>query len=180
MPKTPQEIRDLREATARSAVTRLKTLASECRKLSMRSAQTYETLAGNPKLQTLEAQLEEAKQHVDVIQAQLKSVTPVERMKRFAEQHTTQQEVHMLQSKVMDISQRLQPLQEKACQLFTKHESQGAELEQVSITIEQCLEGPLNDIVIREFTEQDIVALQQVEVARTKLEAFEEELIRPE
>jgi hypothetical protein len=43
--KTPQEIRDLREATARSAVDRLKTLASECRQLSTRSAHTYETLA---------------------------------------------------------------------------------------------------------------------------------------
>jgi hypothetical protein len=48
MPETPQEIRDLREATARSAVDRLKTLASECRQLSTRSTQTYETLAENP------------------------------------------------------------------------------------------------------------------------------------
>jgi hypothetical protein len=46
--KTPQEIRDLREATARSAVNRLKTLASKCRHLSTRSAQTYENLAENP------------------------------------------------------------------------------------------------------------------------------------
>jgi hypothetical protein len=37
MPETPQEIRDLREATARSVVDRLKTLASECRQLSTRS-----------------------------------------------------------------------------------------------------------------------------------------------
>jgi hypothetical protein len=105
VPETPQEIRDLREATARSAVDRLKTLASECRQLSTRSAQTYETLAENPELQTLEAQLQEAKQHADVLQAQLKSVTPVERMKRFAEQCTTQQQVHTLQSKVMEVSQ---------------------------------------------------------------------------
>jgi hypothetical protein len=61
VPETPQEIRDLREATARSAVDRLKTLASECRQLSTRSAQTYETLTENPELQTLEAQLHEAK-----------------------------------------------------------------------------------------------------------------------
>jgi hypothetical protein len=44
MPETPQEIRDLREATDRSAVGRLKTLDLECRNLSTRSAQTYETL----------------------------------------------------------------------------------------------------------------------------------------
>jgi hypothetical protein len=57
VPETPQEIRDLREATSRSAVAQLKTLASECRQLSTRSAQTYETLAENPESQTLEAQL---------------------------------------------------------------------------------------------------------------------------
>jgi cell division protein FtsL len=77
----------------------------ECRQLSTRSTQTYETLAENPELQTLEAQLQEAKQHADVLQAQLKSMTPVERMKRFAEQRTTQQQVHTLQSKVMEVSQ---------------------------------------------------------------------------
>ena len=48
MLETPQEIRDLREATARSAVDRLKTLASKCRKLSTRSTQTYENLTENP------------------------------------------------------------------------------------------------------------------------------------
>jgi hypothetical protein len=48
----------------------------------------------------------------------------------------------MIQSKVMEVSQRLQPVQEKACQLFTEVESQGVELEQVVITAEQCLEGP--------------------------------------
>ena len=55
MLETPQEIRYLREATARSTVNRLKTLALEYRKLITRSAQTYETLAKNPELQTLEA-----------------------------------------------------------------------------------------------------------------------------
>jgi hypothetical protein len=49
--------------------------------------------------------------------------------------------------------------------LFTELEIQGAELEQVFITAEQCLEGPLNDTVIQEFTEQEVVALQQVEAA---------------
>jgi hypothetical protein len=64
--------------------------------------------------------------------------------------------------------------------LFTELEIQGAELEQVFITAKQCLEGPLNDTVIQEFTEQKVVALQQVEAARAKLEVFKEELIRPE
>jgi cell division protein FtsL len=103
--ETPQELRDLREATTQSIVGRLKTFALECKHLSARSIQTYETLAENPKLQTLEAQLQEAKKHADTLQAHIKTLTPVERMKRFAEQLTTQQKVHTLQSKVMEVSQ---------------------------------------------------------------------------
>jgi cell division protein FtsL len=91
MPGTPQEIRYLRETTARSTVGRLKTFALECKQLSARSAQTYETLTETPELQTLEAQLQEAKQHVDTLQAQIKTLTPIERMKRFKKQHITQQ-----------------------------------------------------------------------------------------
>jgi hypothetical protein len=91
MPETPQEVRDLREATAHSTVDRLKTLALECKQLSARSTQTYENLTENLELQTLEAQLQEEKKHADTLQAQLKALTPVERMKRFPEQHTTQQ-----------------------------------------------------------------------------------------
>jgi hypothetical protein len=128
-------------------------LALECRQLCTRSTQTYETLAENPKLHTLEAQLHEAKQHVDVLQVQLKSMTPVKRMKRFIEQRTAQQQVHTLQSKVMEVSQRLQPLQEKACQMPVELESQVVELDHGFITTEQHLEGPLNDIVIQEFIE---------------------------
>jgi hypothetical protein len=101
-------------------------------------------------------------------------------MKRFREQYTAQQQVHTLQSKVMEVSQQLQPIQEKACQLFTEFEIQGIKLEQVFITIEQCLEGLVNDAVIQEFTKQEVVALQQVEVARANLEAFEAKLIIPE
>jgi hypothetical protein len=71
-------------------------------------------------------------------------------------------------------------VQEKACQLFTEVENQGVELEQVVSAAEQCLEGPVNDALIQEFTEQEAVALQQVEAARAKLEAFEAEFLRPE
>jgi cell division protein FtsL len=56
-----------------------------------RSAQTYENLTENPELQELESQLQEAKKHTDTLQAQLKALTLVERMKRFLEQHMTQQ-----------------------------------------------------------------------------------------
>jgi hypothetical protein len=91
VPETPKDVRDLREATACSAVGRLKTLALECKKLSTRSTQTYENLTENSELQTLEAHLQEEKQHAHTLQAQLKALTQVERMKRFPEQHTAQQ-----------------------------------------------------------------------------------------
>jgi hypothetical protein len=59
----------------------------------------------------------------------------------------------------MEVSQRLQPVQEKAFQLFTEVENQGVELEQVVHTAEQFLEGPVSDALIEEFTEQEFVAL---------------------
>jgi hypothetical protein len=128
-------------------------------------------------LQALESQLQEAKQaHAETLQAQLKALTVVERMKRSQEQRTTQQQIHTIQSRVMEITQKLQPVQDKAYQLFTEVEGQGEELEQVSTTAEQRLEGPVNDAVIQEFVEQELVAQQQVEAVRAKLEAFEAEL----
>jgi hypothetical protein len=48
----------------------------------------------------------------------------------------------------MKVSQQLQPVQEKACQLFTEVEIQGVELEQVVNTTEQRLEGPVNEALI--------------------------------
>jgi hypothetical protein len=86
----------------------------------------------------------------------------------------------MIQSKVMEVTQQLQPLQDKACQLFLEIENQGTELEQVVTTTEQRLEGPVSNTLIQEFIEQEAVAKQQVEAARAKLEVFEEELVRPE
>jgi hypothetical protein len=57
LPSTPQEVRDQREETARSAVKRIKALVAECKQLSNQSAQTYESLAEDPKLRTLETHL---------------------------------------------------------------------------------------------------------------------------
>ena len=42
VPDTPQDVRDQRDATARSIVERIKALAMECKQLSDCSAQTYE------------------------------------------------------------------------------------------------------------------------------------------
>jgi hypothetical protein len=80
----------------------------------------------------------------------------------------------------MDVTQRLQPVQDKAYQVFTEVECQGAELDQVATTVEQCLERPINDIVIQEFIEHEVVAQHQFKVARAKIEAFEAELVMPE
>jgi hypothetical protein len=101
-------------------------------------------------------------------------------MKRSQEQHTSQQQVHTIQSKVMEVTQRLQPVQDEACQLFEEIEGRGEELEQVVTSVEQCLEGPMNEAVIQEFTEQEALAKQQVEAARARLEDFEVELPRSE
>jgi hypothetical protein len=53
----------------------------------------------------------------------------------------------------MEVTKKLQPVQEKAYQLFIEIEGQGAELEQVVTTAGQHLEGLINDVVIQEFTE---------------------------
>jgi type II secretory pathway predicted ATPase ExeA len=53
----------------------------------------------------------------------------------------------------MEVTQRLQPVQDKAYQLFTEVEGQGEELEKVVIAAKKHLERPLNDIVIHEFIE---------------------------
>jgi hypothetical protein len=70
-------------------------------------------------------------------------------------------------------------MQDKACLLFTEIESQGTELDQVILIEKQCLEAPMNDAMIQEFTEQETTAKKQVEVARAKLEALKIELLRP-
>jgi hypothetical protein len=48
VPETPQDVMDQREATAWTTVERIKDLAMECKKMSNRSAQTYEKLTENP------------------------------------------------------------------------------------------------------------------------------------
>jgi hypothetical protein len=42
VPRTPLDVRDQREATARSTIDRIKDLTMECKQLSDHSAQTYE------------------------------------------------------------------------------------------------------------------------------------------
>jgi chromosome segregation ATPase len=122
--------------TARSTIERIKELTEECKQLIIKSAHIYENLTENPKLHKFESQLQEVKEHVDTLQAQLKALSLVEWMKRFHEQRTTEKQIHMIQIKVMEVSQQIQPVQEKACQLFTQVEIQWEKLEQVVITTE--------------------------------------------
>jgi hypothetical protein len=62
-------VHDQREEVARNAVERIRALASECKKLSDQSAQTYERLAEDLELRKLEAQLQEAKQQASIMQS---------------------------------------------------------------------------------------------------------------
>ena len=55
VPSTLQEVWDLREETARSAVKRIKALALEWKQLNSRTVQAYEHLEEDPKLRTLES-----------------------------------------------------------------------------------------------------------------------------
>jgi hypothetical protein len=154
-------VRDQQKITSWSTIERIKEISEECKQLSRRSAQIYE----NPELHKLESRLQEAKYDAKKLQVQLKALSHVERMKRFPEKHTSHQQIHMLQSKVMEVSQRLQPVQEKACQLFTEVESQAIELEKPVNKEEQLLEGPVNEALIQEFTEQEEVEMRHVKVA---------------
>jgi transcriptional/translational regulatory protein YebC/TACO1 len=81
VPNTLHDVRDQRDATARGTVERIKALSMECKKLSDRSAQTYEQLTENIELKTMESHLQEAKYQVETIQARLKPLSDVERMK---------------------------------------------------------------------------------------------------
>jgi hypothetical protein len=101
-------------------------------------------------------------------------------MKISHEQHTAQQQVHAIQSRVMEVNQRLQPIHDEACQLFEEIEGRGAELEQVVTVFEQCSEGPINEVVIQEFAKQEALPRQQVKEARANIEDIETELPRSE
>jgi hypothetical protein len=62
------------------------------------------------------------------VQAHLKPLSVVERMKRSQEQCTIQKQVHAIQRKVMEVTQKIQTVQDEACILFEEIEGQGAHL----------------------------------------------------
>jgi hypothetical protein len=66
----------------------------------------------------------------------------------------------------MEVTQRLQLVQDEACTIFEEIEGQGSQLDQVVLVVEQCLERPVIEQVIQEFVEQEALAKKQVEAAR--------------
>jgi hypothetical protein len=106
----------------------------------------------------------------------LKLLSAVNRMKISQGQCTSQQQVHTIQRKVMEVTERLQPIQDAACKLFEEIEGRGAEMEQVVTLVEQRLEGPMNEEFLQDFSEKEALMKQQVEEARARLKDFEVEL----
>jgi hypothetical protein len=100
-----------------------------------------------------------------MVQAQLKLLSTFERMKISQEQCIVQQQVHAIQIKVTQVTQRLHPIQDKDCQLFEEIEGRGEYLEQVVTVVEQLLEGHVNEAFLQEFAEQEALVQQQVKVA---------------
>jgi hypothetical protein len=99
------------------------------------------------------------------VQAQMNLLTIVEKMKRSQEQVCSLAIGHAIQRRVMEVTQRLQPVQDEACTLFEEIEGRGSQLEQVVTTVEQRLEGTITKKVIQEFVEQEALVKQQVEAA---------------
>jgi hypothetical protein len=58
----------------------------------------------------------------------------------------------------MEVTQRLQPMQDEAYKLFEEIEGQGAQLEHVVTIVEQCLEGPITEELLKEFVEKEALA----------------------
>jgi hypothetical protein len=58
----------------------------------------------------------------------------------------------------MEVTQKLQLSKEVAYLLFEEIEGQGTLLEQVVVTVEQQLEGPVSEVVVHEFIEKEEVA----------------------
>jgi hypothetical protein len=48
----------------------------------------------------------------------MKLLTVVERVKRSQEKHTVQQKITTIHGRVMEVTQKLQPMQDEACKVF--------------------------------------------------------------
>ena len=59
----------------------------------------------------------------------MKELTTVEIMKREKEQCTVQQMITTIQGRVMEVTQRLQLMQEESCAVFEEIQGQGSQLD---------------------------------------------------
>jgi peptidoglycan hydrolase CwlO-like protein len=66
----------------------------------------------------------------------MKLLTAVERMKRSHDKSTVQKQITTLQGKVMEVTQKLQPVQDEACKVFKEIDSQCSQLDQVVVVVE--------------------------------------------
>jgi hypothetical protein len=110
----------------------------------------------------------------------MKLLTTMERMKRSQEQRAVQQQITTLQGKVMEVTQKLQPVQDEACKVLEEIDGQGSQLDQVAATVEHCLEGLVTKQTIQKLIEQETQAKQQLKTTRVKLKVFEATLFGPE
>jgi hypothetical protein len=85
----------------------------------------------------------------------MKLLIVVEMTKRYQEQHTVQKKITTLQGKVMEVTHKLQPVQDESCKVFEDIDGQGSQLDQVVAVVEQCLEGPVTEKIVQELTEQE-------------------------
>jgi len=76
------------------------------------------------------------KHHTSTMQGQMKLLTAVEKMKRSKEQCAFQQQVSTIQSRVIEVTQRLQWVQDEACMIFEEVEGQGSQLYQLVVIVE--------------------------------------------
>ena len=80
----------------------------------------------------------------------------------------------------MEVTHKLQPVQDEAFKMFDEIDGHGSQLDQVVVVVEQHLEGHVTEKKIQELIEQEAQVIQQVEAARVKLEVLEETLPRLE
>jgi hypothetical protein len=55
----------------------------------------------------------------------------------------------------MEVTHKLQPMQDEACKVFKDIDGQGSQLDQVVAIVEQHLEGPVTEQMIQELVEQE-------------------------
>jgi hypothetical protein len=63
----------------------------------------------------------------------------------------------------MEVTERLIMVQDEAYMVFKEIEGQISHLDQVVVTVEQCLEGPVTEQVLHELVEKEAQVKQQLE-----------------